>query len=298
MDASVLATPVKVGRVTTVDLPRTVRATGHTQALEQQKVRAPFRGKLLTLRVADGQRVKDNEVVATVVSIDSEAALAGANAMVNAAQNPQEKKDAERALELAKRGVVQTPLHAPEAGVVVSHSVDEGALVTESEEVLTIAASDSIVFIADVVQTDVPKVHPGHKATVKLAAMESPLSGTVHAVLPSASSKDMTVPVRIDLPVSKAPVLVGLYGSVQIAVGAHPHVQAVPKEALLRDDVTGETRLCTVRKDGKAQWVRVETGIEADGFVEITSPALEEGALVITSGQVGLPDEAAVQVES
>jgi hypothetical protein len=93
-------------------------------------------------------------------------------------------------------------------------------------------------------------------------------------------------------------VLVGLYGSAQISAGEHPHAQAVPKEALLRDDVTGETRLCTVGNDGRAHWLKVETGIEAEGLVEVTSPALESGTKVIIQGQVGLPDEAKVQVES
>ena len=61
-------TPVKVARVVRATLPVTVSGPGHTDALEQQKVRAPFKGVLLELRVADGDRVKGGQVVAVLAA--------------------------------------------------------------------------------------------------------------------------------------------------------------------------------------------------------------------------------------
>lgn len=295
-DAGRLRTPVKVAPVARKTLELTLRATGRTLALEQQKVRAPFKGTLTSLRVTDGQHVHANEVIATVMSLDSEAAVSGAQSMLRAARSASDQKDAQRAVELAGRGVVQRPIRAPEAGVVVSHSADEGALVTEGEEILTIAAGDSIVFVADVLQNDIPKIHRGHPVTVQLAAMEGPLKGAVQAVLPSASAKDLTVPVRVDLPSGKTPVLVGAYGSARIQVGERLNARVVPHDALFRDDLTGEARLATVSPDQLAHWVTVKTGLDEDGLVEITSPELPDSTLVITAGQVGLPDGTAVQV--
>ena len=66
-------------------------APGHTVALVQQKIRVPFAGTLVTLSVADGDRVRRGEVVGTIVSRDSEAALSGAREMEREANTPAEQ---------------------------------------------------------------------------------------------------------------------------------------------------------------------------------------------------------------
>jgi multidrug efflux pump subunit AcrA (membrane-fusion protein) len=59
-------------------LSEVVTGPGHTAALSQQKVRAPFAGTLVELRVTDGDTVRRGQVLGTIVSRESEAALAGA----------------------------------------------------------------------------------------------------------------------------------------------------------------------------------------------------------------------------
>ena len=292
------ATPVQAATAQRATLREIVSAPGHTASIEQQQVRAPFAGQIVDLIVADGDRVKTGQVLGTMMAQTSVAALEGARVMVKAAHTPRERRDARRALALAHRGLVKHTLRAPEAGVVISHTADEGALVTADQVIVTLAALDSFVFIADVVQNDLRRVRAGQAASIQLAAQQPPFDAVVHALLPSASSQTLTAPVRLDFSREKTvPTAVNLFGTARIVVGRARDVLVVPAQAVLRNDVTGVARVATISAEDHLQWVRVTTGLTERGLVEIKSPQLPIGTPVIVSGQVGLSDGTRVRVE-
>ena len=291
------AVPVRVAEVIDTTLTEIVTGPGRTQALKQMRVRAPFAGTLVSLRVADGDPVTAGQVVGTMVSRNSAAARTGARAMLEAARTPEESSDARRAVALAAQGLVEAPLRAPENGVVVTHAAGEGDLVSEGDSIVTIAVAGSVVFVAQIVQSDLPRVRPGQAATIALAARAQPLRGVVHAILPAASSENLSASVSLDFTGGNAPVEVGLFGTARIAVGVRPNAIAVPAAALLRDDVYGTSRVALAGEDGIAHWVEVTPGLAADGRFEITAPRLAVHSRVIVSGQVGLPEGAHVRIE-
>jgi multidrug efflux pump subunit AcrA (membrane-fusion protein) len=286
------AVPVGTARPSLGNVTELVTGPGRTSALKQDKIRAPFTGTLTELAVTDGDAVAHGQRVGTIVSRDSEAALAGAREMAREARTEAEKRDAERALSLAERGLVRTSLRSPADGVVLSHSATSGERVSEDQEILAIADASSIVFVADVPQSDLGRIHPGQRVEVDLAGRGA-VSGVVHDVLPGANSADFTVPVRVDLRgLSRVPPL-GLYGRAKITVAEHRGAVLVPEAAVIRDDVHGTTRIALVR-DHRAHWIDVALGGNAPGRVEVTSPALSPGDTVIVAGQVGLPEGAPV----
>jgi multidrug efflux pump subunit AcrA (membrane-fusion protein) len=291
----VRGTPVQVALAEQKSLPIVVTSPGRTDALEQQKIRAPFKGRLVRLYVADGDHVRQGQLLAEVVSQESEAALAGARQLLASAHDARTTTDAERALELARKSLVRARLTAPEGAVVVSHGADEGSLVAEGQDIASLAAEDSFVFRADVTQADLPKVRPGQPATVRLPSISDPLQGQVHSILPTASPNDLTVGVRIDLQLTGA-LAIGLFGTAEIKVGEARNVAAVPEAALLRDDLTGKERIAIVSGENKLHWQEVTTGVRSGGWVEIRQPSIAPGSRVVIQGQVGLPEGAPLQV--
>lgn len=294
-DSAAAATPVTMGRVERATLQVTVSAPGRTDALKQVSVRAPFNATLVSLNVADGDRVRAGQVIGTIVSRNSEAALAGAQAMLASANTPAQRQDAQRALQLARQGSVRTPLRAPQGGVVTSHATGAGGLVNEGDNVITIAAAGSVAFRAEVPQSDLPAVQPGQSATVDMVALHTSLRGTVHSILPADSSANLSTPVRIDIPASAVSTQMGLFGTAYIVVGEHRGAITVPEAAVLRDDINGTTRVAVVDARHRAHWTDVQTGITDGGRTEILSPSLQVGTRVILSGQVGLPDGSRVR---
>lgn len=291
------ATPVHTSAVARKTLEIQVTATGRTEALRQDRVRAPFASRLVALPVTDGDRVAAGEVVAEVVSKNSEAALRGARQMLKAARSEQDAADARRAVEVAEADLVREPLRAPANGVVVSHAAETGDYLDESEVLLTIAEAGAIYFDAQVPQADLSRVRSGQRARVELpAAGRAPLPAVVHDRLPAASSANMSAPVRLDFEPPRPGLATGLFGSASIVVGVHRRAAVVPAEAVLRDDVTGVSRLAFLDA-GRVHWEQVRTGARQGGLVEILSPVLPTGRAVITSGQVGLPEGARVNVE-
>ncbi len=289
-----VGTPVQMARVQQRNLRTMVTAPGRTAALIEERVRAPFVGTLTSLTVTVGDRVHEGQEIGTLVAQNSEAALRGAQAMMQSARTPAERADAERAVVLAERDLVHTPLRVGRSGVVTARSASVGERLSEGDSIVSVAASGSIVFIAEIAQTEARPVTAGQPVQVDLAAVPHPLGGTVHGILPSDTAGATALRVRIDLPAASPPS-VGLFGTAHVMVGEHRNVPAVPQGAVLRDDITGVTQVAVVTPNDRAQWVEVATGVSDSGWVEIVRPRLDPGTRVITSGQVGLPDGARVE---
>ena len=296
---SLASTPVQMTVVERGNIAITVTGPGRTDALDLQKIRAPFTGVLTLLRIAVGDRVGANQVLAAIVNQPSQAALVGAETMLRSASTPAQRSDAERALMLARQNLVATQLRAPRAGVVVSRSASQGDLLNQGDSILTIASAGSIVFVARIAQADLAQVRLGQRANVNLPGQLGVVPGVVHGLLPADTNSVMTVPVRIDfstdLQTAGAPIQTGLFGTVEIVVGERSAVPIVPAAAVLRDDISGISRVALVTPKGLAHWVNVTTGATQGGKVEIKYPALTPGQRVIVSGQVGLPEGSKVR---
>jgi len=286
--------PVRVEPVTRAPLSRVVSAPGQTNALTQDKVRAPFAGTLVELTVTDGDSVRKGQTVGAIVSRDTDAALSGAREMERSARTPEEKADAERAVALAQRNVVRNTLRAAADGVVLAHGAVAGDRVAEDQELLTVAELGSLVFVANAAQSDLALVRPGQLVSVELAGRPRAAAGVVHDVLPAANPGEFTAPVRVDLREAPPGMAIGLFGTARITVESRDAV-TVPDAAILRDDVSGVSRVALVR-DGKAHWVDVVAGLRGAERTEIVSPALTPSDSVVVSGQVGLPEGAHVTI--
>lgn len=290
----VRGTPVRVAVLALADIPVILDAPAHTEALAKVRVVAPFAGTLVSLGVAEGDRVRAGQNLGAVVARESEAAARGAQSMLREAKSPAETADARRALELATSGAISARLVSPTDGVVLARNATAGDRVTDGEELLTIAGAGSIVLLAEVSQASLAQIRAGQRATIVLATGQK-IEAVVHGILPSADSATSTARIRLDARQS-VPLGVGLYGSAQIVLERLEKVLVAPSPAVLRDDIRGSTSIAVVGSEGTAHWVEVRAGASSGGFTEIEGGDLAPGKRVIVSGQVGLPDGALVVV--
>ena len=179
------ATPVTMAEVVRRNIAVTLSGPGQVDAVEDERVRAPFNGTLVSLRVKLGDHVYQGESVGEVVAQNSEAALTGARAMLHSASTPEQQRDAQRALSLAERALVRTALPAPRTGIVIARPASSGEIVAEGDSIVSIGATNSMAFFVNVAQSELGRIRTGEQALIQLALGGAPLRGRVKRVLPS-----------------------------------------------------------------------------------------------------------------
>jgi cobalt-zinc-cadmium efflux system membrane fusion protein len=189
----------------------------------------------------------------------------------------------------AGRAVVRAPFD----GIVAAREHDPGDLVlsTPADAVLRIVDPRRLEVIASVPAADVSRVVPGATARLAGPAAGVPVRLTVAGRIGGGIDSAGSSPFRLvfadatDLPVD---------ARVEIDIDAEERTNTVlvPAEALVRED---GTTVVMVAAGSTAERRVVTTGIEDEQRVEITS-GIQPGELVITRGQIGLDDGAAISV--
>jgi multidrug efflux pump subunit AcrA (membrane-fusion protein) len=292
--SGIAGTPVRMGAVARRTIEVHVSGTGGLDVLDDERVRAPFNGILTSLTVNVGDRVTAGQVVGSMIAENSDAALRGARSMVSSARTDAERTAARQALRIAEANIVHTPLAATKAGIVIARPASAGERLAQGDSVISVAATSSMVFFANIAQSELRLVRPGQRARIHIAARKGEFAGVVHNIMPADTASTATMRVRIDVEPAAAAVAVGAFGIAVVIVNEHVNVPAVPNAALLRDDVTGRTQIALVRAGNIARWTEVVTGVADSAWTEIRSPRLAPGQRVITMGLVGLPDSTRV----
>lgn len=320
----VVAEPARLGDITAV-----VRATGTVTPAPGAEliVVAPEAARIGELPKAEGDRVAAGDLLvrfeiptasADVARQRSEVARAQAQiANARAAQTRakdlfergiaarKEMEDADRdlaeaeaALAQAQAGVAaadavaaRSTVRAPFAGVVAKRSHNPGDVVEASagDPVLRLVDPRRMEVVAQVSIGDVARVTMGGAA--RLAGVEG------------AALKVVSRPLAVDAATGAAPVRLAFTGAlprlafgtpvqIEIDAGTRTGVVLVPVGAVVRE---GEETAVFVATGEKAVRRSVVLGASDDAHVEVVS-GIAAGDLVITRGQAGLPDGAAIAV--
>ena len=292
--------PVKVSRVTTGEAEVTVAAIGKTDVLRKQKVYSPIAGVVTSISVLEGSFIRAGAVLAVIRTKEAQAALSGAEALASAAMNEDERQEARRALELAKRSNNVAVLKSPFDGYITQRLVGERELVAENAELVTVVDLSSVAFVAQVQLKDIGSVAVGQGAKIDFPSMPSrTFRSRVEAISPRAVAENQTIFVRLGFEegiLHEGMLKAEMPGSAKIAVGRHADALFVPKQALIRNDETNESFVFVMSADSIALRIPVRVGIQSDSSVEILPGQLRRGMTIITEGNYGLDDSTRVEV--
>ncbi len=279
------------------DINNTVTATGSFEVLRDEKVKSTIPGKIEKVFVLEGDVVHKGQVIATVISQESNAAIAGANELLAQATTAAEKKQAEDALRLAQSTAATATITAPFSGAIIHRFVTEGELVTQGTDLVEMVDLSSEYFVANVPINYVSSIRPGQPAIVTIPGMNiPPVHGTVQAINPATDPNSQSIQVRISLQSIPALVTAGTFGNVQIKVGEAKSVVLVPKQAVYHNDELNQYFVWRIQGDSIALLTRVNVALSDSSHFEITS-GIKPGDVVATVGGYGLPDSTDVKVE-
>ena len=174
-------------------------------------------------------------------------------------------------LKLARTGV-----KAPVGGIISVRNAKVGAIASGTGNPLfTIIKDSAIELVADLSETDIQKIKAGQKAIVTVAGGKVKISGKVRLVSPTVDPVTRLGAVHIIID-DKSGARSGMYASAEIVI-AETNALALPLSAV----TTGRDG-STARKveDNVVKQVKIETGIQDGGFVQVVS-GLTAGDIVV-----------------
>ena len=178
---------------------------------------------------------------------------------------------------------------AKQSGVLDRLTVREGAFVTPSMNLMTIAQLDKIWVIAEVFERQLNQVEVGNDVQMNLEyAPGKEWQGKVDYVYPSLNPKTRTGQVRIHFDNPDGFLKPGMFANLNINAGLGDKNLIIPKEALIR--MGDSNRVVLALGDGKFKSVNVDVGRLGSSRVEILS-GLMAGDDIVTSAQFLIDSE-------
>ena len=202
---------------------------------------------------------------------------------------------AQSALAAAETAAARAIVRAPFSGIVANRFKNPGDLVVTTDTVLRVIDPRRMDVMATVPSADVPRVVPGASARL-MAGGGLVVRLSVAGRAATVSAQPDSGPVRLTF---VEPATVPADTTVEVDIDAEERVGAVfvPVEALVRQGDRAKGEVVVMVAAGNTAERRVVTvGVETDERAEITS-GLKPGELVITRGQSGLQDGAAISVD-
>ncbi len=292
---------VKTDKVVEHDAVLSVSALGRTDALRKEKIYSPIAGKIIAMKVYEGTEVKRGDVVAVIQSKESNAAIMGAEGMVQSAATPAGKAEAGVVLKLAQATQNSVSVVAKFNGIVSTRSASEGELVVENGELLTMIDLSTLDFVAEVTIHDFLSVKIGQHGDVRFQSIPGKMfPAVVDAINPQTDVQSQTIKVRLRFlrrDNDGEPLLrTDMIGAATIVTGTRRHALFVPKAAILRDDERNLYSIVTLTADSLAKTIPVSVRTATDSSVEVSGEGVHAGMPVIIEGNYSLADSTRVTV--
>ncbi len=287
---------VEVAPATVGSIDDLVRATGSFQVLRDERVKSTIAGKIEQVFVLEGDAVHKGQTLVTILSQESNAAIAGAEQLLNQATTEAGRTRADAALRLARATAAVARISAPFDGAIVHRFVSEGELIPQGSDLVEIIDPKTEYFIATIPVNTVGSIKPGQQAIVTIPALHvPPVRGIVQAINPTTDPNSQSVQVRISLKATPSLVTAGTFGNVHITTARYHGVLLVPRSAVYHDDELDRYEVWRILGDSLALITKVSVGVSDSSRWAITS-GLRPGDIVATVGGYGLPDSTQVTV--
>ncbi len=291
------AQPVQGAVVVRDTLWITVVASGRAAAVREARVSTRTPGTVLSVGVREGDPVRAGQLLArldtteTIMALveararmrqaeaEFRVAVAQADGMDAALRAERERnlrfplRTAELALARAEIEHEQTRIRAPFAGRVADVKVVVGQFAGAGAEVLTLVQLDPIRVDVEVLESDIPHVAPGRRASVRFTALDGEsFAGRVHTVNPLVDPASNSSRASVLLANPGERIRDGMHASAIIEARSYTDRVLVPRDAIIQRDRTEGlfvVRELTGLGSGEAEWRTVTTGLRNDRLIEI-----------------------------
>jgi membrane fusion protein (multidrug efflux system) len=307
--------PVEVASVEEGSVSAYTSSTANLVAENEVKVLSEVEGRVLTLRVEEGDWVKNGQVLATLVRDDqaiafkkaqlqetnARAAYDRAKELVERELISREEFDklsidyeiAQQELAEAEWALKKTTIIAPFSGRITARMTQLGQHVRPGDELFQVTDFDPLVARIYLPERDVLGLEEGQDVQIRLdAATEVYFAGRIRQISPVVDTSTGTVKVTVEATEPPEQVRPGSFVTVNIVRETHSDALLLPREAVLRELQKAHVY---VAEDDVAEKRAVTLGLEEGELIEVLS-GVAAGDRVIVTGQGGLKDGSAVKI--
>lgn len=303
--------PVGVGHVVQDTISHVLRLSGRLAPVPggSAALSAPTAGQVRDVRVHLGSRVRPGEHLLTVDApeLESRARELGAAAGVA-------RREAARQSDLLVQGIVsqkaadqaeadavaaeaqaraadallaRSRVTSPIRGVVQRVTVQEGEHVDAGALLVEVVRSDTLSLALTVPSTDLPALHRGQVALIRVTGDSAEWPGVVGDVAPAVDTLTNTGQALIRVPNPAGRLRSGTAAVAQIRLGVRRDAKVVPDSALVL--VGDSLAVFVIGPDSVAHVRTVTVGVRDGGRAEVQGQ-VAPGDRVATTGAYGLQD--------
>ncbi len=279
----------------------TIEASGSVIASETTELRSEINGRLVYLNIPEGLRVQKGTIIARINDADLQAQLGKLNVQLDLANTTEQRykkllaigglnqadydiainqiNSLKADINILNTQMAKTIIKAPFSGVVGLRKASPGAYVTPADVLATFHNVDKLKVDFTLPEEYANTIKKGSTVTVEIAGVNKQQTrAIILATEPQANTSTRSLLVRALLQNNNATP--GSFVKVYINDGNDKKSVLVPSSAIIPED---KDKILVVVKEGKANYVKVETGNRLAGNVEIIK-GIAAGDSIVVSG--------------
>lgn len=314
-DEEIVVIPVEATTVSRGDISAYYSNTATLEAEQEALVVAKVRGIINQVLVEEGDFVRAGQVIAKIEDeqyrIEAERAKSNMDRLYNdytrskelfekqaisaeEYQNKQFEYEAQKsAYELAKLNQEYTSIKSPISGVISERLIKKGNMIGTDQNVYRVTDFDPLQAILYVPEHEMAKINKNQPAEIKVDALPGQtFKAHVERISPIVDPATGTFKVTVIIDEKSDKLKPGMFGRVKIVYDTRLSTKMIPKVAVMSED---ETQSVFVVRDSLAYKKIIKTGYINGRNIEVLE-GLEDGEVVVTTGQGSLKDSAKVNV--
>jgi membrane fusion protein (multidrug efflux system) len=183
-------------------------------------------------------------------------------------------------INLIQARISETELRAPFDGIIGLRYLSEGSYATSSTKIAKLIKNSPIKIEFSIPEKYASEIKIGYPVTFSIDGSDKIFNAFIYAIDPKIDIDLRTIVLRALYPNKDEELKSGRYASITLELSRIDNAIAIPTEALI-PEMEGEKVF--IYKNGKAQSVKVITGLRTESKIQITD-GLKIGDTLITSG--------------
>ena len=283
-------------------LSELINSTGTLKPDEEVDLSFETSGKIVGINFTEGTRVKKGDLLAKINDRPLQAQLEKLQVQLKMAEAKefrqrslldrdaisQESYDQIQTdvqslkadINLILSRISETELRAPFDGMIGLRYLSEGSYATSSTKIAKLIKISPIKIEFSIPQKYASEIKIGFPVTFTIDGSDAVFNASVYAVDPKIDIETRTIVLRALYPNRNEELKSGRSAGITLQLSQIDNAVAVPTEALI-PEMDGEKVF--IYKRGKAQSVKVNTGLRTESKIQITE-GLKFGDTLITSG--------------